>query len=709
MNNKEKPFTAKLFEKFFSITNINKILIIFIVGFISRILINYIYKINVFTDYFSQISIMYYLSMSIFIVLIHDLITYFEINIIPNYVFYLFSNVIELTYTFYKNMINTFYNNIINAFNLIKGVIYTSNKIFHDIKWDDFTISFFIKLLRNKSLYTDFFKLPLNDIELNESKKILSTLDQYSLNKNRDGRSGNSKDSSKNNDSYSGRESNTNNRTSRRNRNNNLESIEYNRNNRSTPLDQSNEQNNRPTNNEPIGFFELHSMASEDLSVHSNPNFENNPNKYHHIYEQVANNTTYQTPDYHQTSHNPYPTIPKAPNPYTNLSTPSSTAPTFKTHTSEYRVDTPNNEGGKIKLSPPPLLKDRPIIPAYRAFNIPTEHASNYNNYSADNPENNNNRYYASNYGYSSTFPKTNYVSSYAEPTASVTYPTLPNNYELPDAESSNTNYNGNIALINNPRPRQTYVDSNDINWSGLRSRVQNNVTAELRGYSSKEVVIPKSEIVIPKQGLLGRLKLGFKYLDEKMHNIDTVYVSFRDKSKRKFVWTLWEKSSGMYESYEDFKSSWDPKTSIWEEIKNRTRKDMRTDIEGILGVNKRTRVLNSTTHNTIKSTSRTTKEVTNLINTNNPFNNETNTRNINYQNSNVRNNIDTNIDETRENTQPEGKHRRKHRHVHSDSGHSHSRHKGHHSSRHGHSSHRHRHHGSSHANSSHRSHNNEN
>jgi hypothetical protein len=41
---------------------------------------------------------------------------------------------------------------------------------------------------------------------------------------------------------------------------------------------------------------------------------------------------------------------------------------------------------------------------------------------------------------------------------------------------------------------------------------------------------------VVPKDGILGKVKLGFKYLDRKMHNVDTVYVTYRDKSKRKFV-----------------------------------------------------------------------------------------------------------------------------------------------------------------------------
>jgi hypothetical protein len=73
-----------------------------------------------------------------------------------------------------------------------------------------------------------------------------------------------------------------------------------------------------------------------------------------------------------------------------------------------------------------------------------------------------------------------------------------------------------------------------------MKDLVKNNIAQELRGYSSKEVVIPGEgvlgEVVVPKKGVLGKVKLGIKYLDEKMHKIDTVYLTFKDKSKRKFI-----------------------------------------------------------------------------------------------------------------------------------------------------------------------------
>jgi hypothetical protein len=71
----KNKFLSRIFNKL----NINKILIIFSVGFISRIIINYLYGIDIF--------LAYYLSMSIFTVVIHEAITYFNFNIIPSFSF----------------------------------------------------------------------------------------------------------------------------------------------------------------------------------------------------------------------------------------------------------------------------------------------------------------------------------------------------------------------------------------------------------------------------------------------------------------------------------------------------------------------------------------------------------------------------------------------------------------------------------------------
>lgn len=54
-------------------TNILKIFVIFFVGFFSRLIVNYYSDINVFTDFTSMISIIYYLKMSCIIVYLNNL------------------------------------------------------------------------------------------------------------------------------------------------------------------------------------------------------------------------------------------------------------------------------------------------------------------------------------------------------------------------------------------------------------------------------------------------------------------------------------------------------------------------------------------------------------------------------------------------------------------------------------------------------------
>ena len=55
----------------------------------------------------------------------------------------------------------------------------------------------------------------------------------------------------------------------------------------------------------------------------------------------------------------------------------------------------------------------------------------------------------------------------------------------------------------------------------------------DLRGYSSKEVVVEK-------KGLLGKIKLGFNYIESKLEKsgakMESIYIKYHDLSKRKFV-----------------------------------------------------------------------------------------------------------------------------------------------------------------------------
>jgi hypothetical protein len=71
----------------FNLTNIIKILVIFSVGFISRIIIYHCLDINVFSEYTNNISILYYFGLSTFSVYFDQLFSYqygVSINVEPN-------------------------------------------------------------------------------------------------------------------------------------------------------------------------------------------------------------------------------------------------------------------------------------------------------------------------------------------------------------------------------------------------------------------------------------------------------------------------------------------------------------------------------------------------------------------------------------------------------------------------------------------------
>jgi hypothetical protein len=90
-----------LLKNLFNKRNLNKIIIIFTFGFISRLAIKYYFSINVFVDIFNYISIIYYLFFSCFVVFVHDYIYIHNFSIIPDFIIALFS------YTF-NSFVTTF-------------------------------------------------------------------------------------------------------------------------------------------------------------------------------------------------------------------------------------------------------------------------------------------------------------------------------------------------------------------------------------------------------------------------------------------------------------------------------------------------------------------------------------------------------------------------------------------------------------------------
>jgi hypothetical protein len=114
-----------LLGRIFTKPNLNKIIIIFIAGFISRVLIVYFYNVNVFFEYLNIISILYYSFMSFFIVIVHEFINYFEFNIIPAFI-------IEL-YSMFVNAIK----NILNIGQYLRKTLNSANKLIFSLSLSD--------------------------------------------------------------------------------------------------------------------------------------------------------------------------------------------------------------------------------------------------------------------------------------------------------------------------------------------------------------------------------------------------------------------------------------------------------------------------------------------------------------------------------------------------------------------------------------------
>lgn len=86
---KNKAYSSRFFCvacKIFTLSNLNKVLIIFTFGLASRIFIVYMYNINVFIEY----SNIYYYLFSLFIVVVHEVVHHFNFNIIPSHIIALF-------------------------------------------------------------------------------------------------------------------------------------------------------------------------------------------------------------------------------------------------------------------------------------------------------------------------------------------------------------------------------------------------------------------------------------------------------------------------------------------------------------------------------------------------------------------------------------------------------------------------------------------
>jgi hypothetical protein len=81
IQNKLLSILTRIFTK----SNLIKYFTIFILGFISRIFINYMFNINIFSNYLYQISGIYYLFLSSLIILINEFLNYSHLTLDVNH------------------------------------------------------------------------------------------------------------------------------------------------------------------------------------------------------------------------------------------------------------------------------------------------------------------------------------------------------------------------------------------------------------------------------------------------------------------------------------------------------------------------------------------------------------------------------------------------------------------------------------------------
>ena len=598
------------FTRIFNKINITKVLIIFIVGFISRILVNSFFNINVFLDYLNSISVIYYAIMSIFIVVIHEVISYFNINIIPSFI---------------SNFFVSLVNNFIKFFN---------------------NILFFFKIITKSN------KMYLNSNNNDKINNSIPNIKEIKTNNilNMD----NGESSSRRN-----RNSNSNsNNTESTNRSKRIKPRNFNRPSRNiTPLSPVQEANRPELDSRPVYMAEsrpIHEVDSRTIvEADSRSLTIEEAESYYRLHRPSYNSSINDSTNY----------IPYRPRDNSSINDSTNYIPYRpRDNSSNYQ----SNNNSQSSSNPQHIYM--PYRPAETLSNNIAS-PSAYLPYRPRDIED------------SSLLPNTSY--SPTSPPA-VNYANKPVNYDPDNRIQSHTapDSSGLIPIGYSPNNSNGSLRTNETNHAtiGTRSSIENrldsNHVENISRFSDSSIDtvrpvptgIPplndslyysSTEYIVEKKGLLGKLNLGFKYVNLKIHTstdkLDSIYIKFHDMSKRKFFWTIWESKRGNYESYEDFKDSWNPDTKIWKEIKEKTREDMRSDIENMLGINKninKNRIASSNSRSiTNNNTRNITNEVNNLIHERQPFNVRNNSNSI------------TNNDNTDINNRSNRTHRRHRRH----------------------------------------------
>lgn len=550
----KKLCSSEILNKIFTKSNFSKIIIIFIIGFISRILVCHFYDVNVYTEYFRKISCIYYILMATFVVIISEVVSYFEINIIPSFILDSYTLVTKGLVYALKLWVNI--NETISLVNKkIYYIIYTKGVGYNlrDIKVSS-CILYIKDILRINidkvsidSQVTDLNNNVGCNKSLNSSKGVKIT---NVVNKNTDNHeillpkvyksNGNIVRGNLTEESSNMGNINTN------------EVISNNNPNKSNLTIAASE----------VGFPSDTIIRGNDiLLVSPNRNVENATNNYSievnregdfNLYDSypASEDLDFQTPATMSPLFNTYSVNPNAG--FTGL-VQTSTGMRPVSTTSSYHLRA-NNYSAPLtvrnKVGNPSTLWN-PVIKSGNINILPTDSEPNLSRGSIlciTNP------------------PLIYSESSYSRPYDDVIIP--------------------RINSSNNPcSPNYVSKHHKSVDYAKVRT----NVLANMNEKYTQGNLLSDKEVVVINNKKLGKVKLGFKELGGKFNNgvykIKSLYIKYEGIGKRKFIWNVFEEGAGNYESYADFKKSWDSKTKLWNEIKSRVKRDIKRDIEDLLGM----------------------------------------------------------------------------------------------------------------------------
>jgi hypothetical protein len=136
--------------------------------------------------------------------------------------------------------------------------------------------------------------------------------------------------------------------------------------------------------------------------------------------------------------------------------------------------------------------------------------------------------------------------------------------------------------------PKHTTFELDTDSIEGTISTNVNSVTWHRRNHNNMEIIRDYCNYVDNfsknKKGIFTKISLC---IETSKNNIIFIYLKCNEVGKRKILWTIWERNRSKYDSYKEFKRSWDSNTSIWSSIKKDIKEEIRAEVEDLLGVKK--------------------------------------------------------------------------------------------------------------------------